>query len=75
MSSTNSQPPLDLEPIKAKIAEYKAELARPKQADGIGDRERASLYALNLVAFMGEAYVPRLVREVERLRAELEARR
>jgi hypothetical protein len=24
---------------------------------------------------MGEAYVPRLVREVERLRAELEARR
>lgn len=41
------------------------------QESGLGDQEWASLYQLNLVAHMGEAYVGRLLDEVERLRAAL----
>lgn len=63
---------LDLKPIKETNAKLRDRGEHDEaKAGGIGDRERASLYYLNLASFAGERHVTPLVAEVEQLRYAL----
>lgn len=59
---------LDLTRPKELLAELRA---RPEMSKGgVGDRERESIYYLNIAAYLGESWTGRLIAEIERLRGE-----